>query len=162
MTGKATSNAQVQSVVEEATDHHSRQLEMCKRLEELADRLPKDFNMQECLSLSWQVYPIVKTAHEFEEQKLFPLLSKSKEHGESLDQSLERLKYEHWEDEAYAEDLCLHLRELVKKPDKANIDKIAYMLRGFFEGIRRHIAFETEHLLPLLMVKNAPYSSSTA
>lgn len=162
MAGKSTTNTQVQSIIEEATGHHSRQLELCKRLEELANRLPNDFNTQECLSLSWQVYPIVKTAHEFEEQKLFPLLTQSLEHGENLGQSLERLKYEHWEDEAYAEDLCLHLRELVKKPNNANIDKIAYMLRGFFEGMRRHIAFETEHLLPILTVKNAPYSSSTA
>jgi hypothetical protein len=24
------------------------------------------------------------------------------------------------------------------------------MLRGFFEGLRRHIAFEREHIVPLL------------
>ena len=37
-----------------------------------------------------------------------------------------------------------------------NIDKLSYMLRGFFEGLRRHIAFEKEHLVPLLMQKGTP------
>ena len=31
-----------------------------------------------------------------------------------------------------------------------NFEALSYMLRGFFEGLRRHIAFEVEHLMPIL------------
>jgi len=63
---------------------------------------------------------------------------------------LERLRYEHWEDESFAEEICDELKLLVNNPNKAVIDKLSYMLRGFFEGMRRHIAFEVEYLLPEL------------
>jgi hypothetical protein len=29
------------------------------------------------------------------------------------------------------------------------------MLRGFFEGLRRHIAFEREHIVPILCKQQA-------
>lgn len=31
-----------------------------------------------------------------------------------------------------------------------NAEAIGFMLRGFFEGLRRHIAFEREHVLPMI------------
>lgn len=130
--------------------HHKSQLELCKRLERLADRLPDQFDKQECLSLSWQLYPTVKAAHRFEEEYLFPLLLGEEETQSGIERSLERLKFEHWEDESSAEDISIFLRQLVQDPKGVNIGKISYMLRGFFEGLRRHIAFETEHLMPML------------
>ena len=135
--------------------HHKRQLELCERLEQLADSLPANINSQECLSLSWQIYPVVREAHRFEEETLFPLLLEFDSKDIKLADSLERLKFEHWEDESFAEDISLSLRQVISEPGKANIEKIAYMLRGFFEGMRRHIAFEAEHLMPIL---SAPQS----
>ena len=140
----------VQPLLEEALSHNAAQLELCMRLEMLADHLPENFNRQECLSISWQLYPTLRSAHKFEEGKLFPFLLLPCQTDSSIVQSIERLRHEHWEDESSAEDLGLNLREMVKNPVAANIDKISYMLRGFFEGLRRHIAFETEHLLPML------------
>ena len=68
----------------------------------------------------------------------------------NLNRSLERLKYEHWEDESFAEEVSDGLIRFVSDPDHPSPDTLAYMLRGFFEGLRRHIAFESEHILPLL------------
>lgn len=135
---------------EEILSHHKTQLELCNRLEHLADNLPDGFDKQECLSLSWQLFPTVKQAHQFEEKHLFPLLLSGEVSGENIEKSLERLKFEHWEDESSAEDIGMFLKQLVQRPTEANVDKLSYMLRGFFEGLRRHIAFETEHLLPKL------------
>ena len=85
-----------------------------------------------------------------EEEVFFPLLEQYNAYQPTLGKSIERLKFEHWEDESFAEDLSLQLRELVSNPEEVDIGKISYMLRGFFDGIRRHIAFEAEHLLPMI------------
>ncbi len=137
------------AILGELLEHHQRQLKLCERLEGLADSLPHEVDKQECLSISWQIYPVVKAAHEFEEKTLFPLLAKQEEDQIEIAQSLERLKFEHWEDESSAEDISLSLRQMVSAPEDTNVEKMSYMLRGFFEGMRRHIAFETEHLLPI-------------
>lgn len=140
-------NNRIDMVIGEINHHHQKQLELCMRLERIADSLPDNIDRQECLSISWQIYPIVKEAHRFEEETLFPLLSMAKSKNSMLSNSLERLKFEHWEDESSAEDISLSLRQMIAEPVNANIEKISYMLRGFFEGLRRHIAFETDHLL---------------
>jgi len=130
--------------------HHQIQLDLCKRLEKLADDLPEKIDSQECIYISWQLYPVVRSAHHFEETHFFPLLEKHQNDKQTLENSIERLKFEHWEDESFAEDLSLQLRELVSDPKQVNVEKVSYMLRGFFEGLRRHIAFETEYLLPMI------------
>ena len=130
--------------------HHSTQLELCDRLEKLADGLPENYDAQECLAISWRIFPIIKAAHQFEEQVLFPKLSPPQNECSEITRSVERLQFEHWEDESFAEELSTALRQLVSHPGSANIEKLSYMLRGFFEGLRRHIAFEAEHILPIL------------
>ncbi|MEM9330895.1 MAG: hemerythrin domain-containing protein [Pseudomonadota bacterium] len=137
-------------VIDQLLQHHQKQLDLCKRLEQLADTLPDNFDKQECLSISWQIYPIVREAHKYEEEVLFPILSGRQSSKSGVDKSIERLKFEHWEDESSAEDISLSLRQMVSEPASANVEKISYMLRGFFEGLRRHIAFETDHLLPMM------------
>ena len=137
----------------ELQKHHSTQLDLCNRLEKLADGLPESYNAQECLSISWGLFPIIKAAHQFEEQVLFPRLKSSQIENAEIARSVERLQFEHWEDESFAEELSTALRQLVSHPASANIEKLSYMLRGFFEGLRRHIAFETEHILPVLQGK---------
>jgi hemerythrin-like domain-containing protein len=94
--------------------------------------------------------PTVKTAHQFEEKQVFPLLHHPDVHTSSLRQSLERLQFEHWEDESFAEEVSEGLMMMITETDRHNHDTLSYMLRGFFEGLRRHIAFEIDHILPML------------
>jgi hemerythrin-like domain-containing protein len=77
---------------------------------------------------------------------LFPQLQSSPDATEALAPTLERLKFEHCEDECFAEELTDALLKL-GSGERVNMEAVGYMLRGFFEGIRRHIAFEREHLL---------------
>lgn len=132
---------------------HQAQLELCTRLEELADHLPDRFKPSECLHIAQLLSPTVHASHELEEKSLFPMLLKTSSPDDEIAQSIERLRFEHWEDESTADDLSQYLRELAEHPDDANIDKLSYMLRGLFEGLRRHIAFEREHLLPRIKAK---------
>ena len=134
-------------VLEQMSTLHKAQLSLCNRLEDLADNLPDRFNSQTALIIARQIGPTIKQAHQFEEKTLFTLLPADEERTK---QSLERLKFEHWEDEASAEDLADALISYARdaKPELAG--KLAYMLRGFFDNLRRHIAFESEHILPLI------------
>jgi hemerythrin-like domain-containing protein len=131
-------------------EHHAILLHLCNRLETIADTLPNIPNVQECLVLCRDIFPIVKKAHDFEEKVLFPIIQDAKTDNVTIDLNLERLCYEHWEDESFAEEISEVFRSYIDQPQLTDADKLSYMLRGFFEGIRRHIAFETEYLLPLL------------
>lgn len=130
--------------------HHNIQLQLCEELEEIADTLPSVSNTQKILIICRDILPIVKKAHQFEEKTLFPVLAPTKAEDNVLSRNLERLRYEHWEDESFAEEICDELKLFVINPSKVVVDKLSYMLRGFFEGMRRHIAFEVEYLLPKL------------
>jgi hemerythrin-like domain-containing protein len=67
-----------------------------------------------------------------------------------LKATVERLRYEHWEDESFADEVADALIRFVTDRASSNAETLAYMLRGFFEGLRRHIAFEREHIVPIL------------
>ena len=130
--------------------HHDEQLALCQRLEEIADELPEVGDTQLCLSLAKNILPMIRDAHTYEEKTLFPLLISFDANNDKLASSLERLRYEHWEDESFADEVADGLIRFVTDRASSNAETLAYMLRGFFEGLRRHIAFEREHIVPLL------------
>lgn len=138
------------SALAQMNDHLQAQGHLCSILESLADRLPDKLDSQECLHVARTIYPIVRRAHEFEEQKLFPLLEERFASDASLKEAIHRLRFEHWEDESFAEEIADSLLNFVRDRAKANTEALGYMLRGFFEGLRRHLAFEREHICPIL------------
>jgi hemerythrin-like domain-containing protein len=107
------------------------------------------------LSIAETAVPLVLRAHAFEEQVVFPYLDRDPELPDSAKRSFERLKFEHIGDEDYANDLCISLREFVTHRDRVNPETLSWMLRGFFEGLRRHVAFEEALLLPLIEAKQS-------
>lgn len=125
---------------------HTEQLALCRELEEIADSLPASINRQKCIYAAKALGPLIKGIHHYEETVLFPQLQSNPDATEALGPTLERLKFEHCEDECFAEELTDALLKL-GSGDRVNMEAVGYMLRGFFEGIRRHIAFEREHLL---------------
>ncbi len=125
---------------------HAEQLALCRELEEIADSLPASINRQKCIYAAKALGPLIKGIHHYEETVLFPQLQANPDATEALGPTLERLKFEHCEDECFAEELTDALLKL-GSGDWVNMEAVGYMLRGFFEGIRRHIAFEREHLL---------------
>lgn len=143
-------------VADEMDRHLRLQLNLCCMLEKLADELPDDVNRQECLHVARSIYPIVKNAHAFEEDLLFPRLASQCRADSNMSSALERLRFEHWEDESFGCELGEELLAFAQDPASANIDALSYMLRGFFEGLRRHIAYEREQLLPILLKNSSP------
>lgn len=125
---------------------HTEQLALCRELEEIADSLPANINRQKCIYAAKALGPLIKGIHHYEETVLFPQLQSNPDATDALGPTLERLKFEHCEDECFAEELTDALLKL-GSGDRVNMEAVGYMLRGFFEGIRRHIAFEREHLL---------------
>lgn len=142
------------SIDQTLLEHHDILLKLCNKLEAIADSLPRIPDVQESLMICRDIFPIVKKAHTFEEKVLFPILHENTAEQHALDQNLERLCYEHWEDESFAEEISDVFRNYLQEPKQSEAEKLAYMLRGFFEGIRRHIAFETEYLLPMIAKPN--------
>jgi hemerythrin-like domain-containing protein len=127
----------------------------CDQLEALADLLPDSVDQQDCLLIAQNVMPLVLRAHAFEEQVVFPYLDQDPNLPDGARQSFERLKFEHIGDEDYANDLCLALRDFVTDKQKSNPETLSWMLRGFFEGLRRHVAFEQALILPLIEGRQA-------
>lgn len=65
--------------------------------------------------------------------------------------SLDRLLAEHVEDECFAGELTEALLLLGRNGSADNPEALGFMLRGFFEARRRHVAFEREHVLPQIV-----------
>jgi len=144
------SDASTERIARRLCDHMNLNYNLCCQLEHIADSLPGSVDRQECLHVAKSIIPVVKLAHEFEETVLFPLLRENFDTETDLEHTLDRLQGEHWEDESYASEVYNGLIEFVSELADSNVESLGYMLRGFFEGMRRHLAFEREHVLPLL------------
>lgn len=125
---------------------HGEQLALCSELEEIADSLPSSVNRQKCIYAAKALCPLMRSSHQYEEQVLFPHLAQQNANSGPMLATLSRLRFEHFEDEGYAEELTEALFRL-GPGEPTNVEALGYMLRGFFEGVRRHIAFEKAHLL---------------
>ncbi len=128
---------------------HRDQLLLCDRLEEIADSLPDGINRQKCIYAARALGPMIRGVHRFEEDVVFPMIAGRPGVDEKIETTLNRLRFEHCEDECFAEELTDALHALGSGRADVNIEAIGYMLRGFFEAMRRHIAFEREMLLPM-------------
>lgn len=128
-------------------------LALCEDLEQIADSLPASVNRQKCLDAAKLLCPLIRRAHRDEETMLFPRLARLQPGINPLSAALDRLKYEHLEDECYAEELTETLLRL-GEDEPVNTEAVGYMLRGFFEGLRRHIAFEQAHIMQAPQIFN--------
>lgn len=122
----------------------------CQNLESVADSLPVLLNVDEVLALSLSLVTALKDIHSFEEDDIFPKLISHAARWHAIIETVERLKSEHLEDEDYALNVCTALQEYLTKQDHRSSENLGWMLRGLFETIRRHVAFEREHILPLV------------
>lgn len=126
---------------------HEAQLTLCAALEDIADSLPANVDRQECIDAALSLVPLVNGVHRYEEDALFPRLEGLRAGDRQLAEAIARLKFEHVEDECFAEELTDTLTRLGSGDGSVNAETAGYMLRGFFESIRRHIAFERQFVL---------------
>ena len=127
---------------------HVLQLEVCEALEHIADDLPGRVD----LKLVCAVINVLQhglTGHfRFEEEVLFPRLRERAGADVSLAAALDQLQSEHARDGDLCHELAEELKVLSVRGEPRNADMLAYMLRGFFEGQRRHIEWENSIVLP--------------
>lgn len=129
---------------------HDSQFLLCDELEAIADSLPSNADRQRCLHLARAICPIVASSHDVEEKLLFQALEPLANRVADLPATLERLRFEHHCDLCLAEELHDALLAFGRGEDLMTSDAVGFMLRAFFESVRRHVAFEQEILVPLL------------
>lgn len=129
----------------------SEQLALCDALEQMADALPAGLDRFHCLRLARTIPAMVDRAHKLEELLLFPLLQDRAALSSSFCALFDRLRYEHLEDDAYADELYDALSARGWGRPKPSAETLGYMLRTFFSATRRHILFDRDVLIPLLV-----------
>ncbi|AWC21497.1 hypothetical protein CO731_00948 [Aminobacter sp. MSH1] len=129
---------------------HAEMLALCDRLEEIADSLPNEIDRRSCVLAARALGPAMVKVHRFEEQRLHSQFAARLAHSGEARETVERLKNEHFEDEGYAAELRDALRATARGGRAENPETLGFMLRGFFGALRRHIAFERDHVLPVL------------
>ena len=129
--------------------HEEKQL-LCDDLEQIADSLPHGVDRRLCLIVAAQIVPLLKHSHLYEESRVFPAFAAASTPPSAGAVSVRRLKAEHVEDECAAQDLADVLFPIGHGSPIDNPEALGFMLRAFFEAMRRHIAFEREHVIPVL------------
>ena len=129
---------------------HGDKLRLCDELELVADGLPSQVDRRLCLMIADRMVPLVRGIHAYEEEHVFPAFQAASTPPGAGDASIRRLKAEHVEDECAAQDLADVLFAIGHGAPIDNPEALGFMLRAFFEAMRRHIAFEREHVLPAL------------
>jgi len=125
---------------------HTEKLKLCDALEAIADHLPFFVDRLQCLAVASSLVPLLRECHRFEEEIVFPAFAEAR----GADQVIARLKSEHFEDAGAAEDLSEALLTHGHGQPIDNPEALGYMLRALFESMRRHIAFERDHILPAI------------
>jgi hemerythrin-like domain-containing protein len=123
---------------------HAQKLKLCDELEAIADDLPSRVDRLQCLTVASSLVPLLRECHRFEEEIVFPVFARAQD-GEKI---VARLTSEHLEDDCAAEDLSEVLLAHGHGRPIENPEAFGYMLRALFESMRRHIAFERDHVLP--------------
>jgi hemerythrin-like domain-containing protein len=118
-------------------------LELCDRLEAIADWLPR-IDTGLCLELADTIEPMVQDVHDLEETVLFPILARSGRR--ELGQIVTRLRQEHLADFGTAGEVSDALRALANGRPTLPTEATGYLLRSFFDGMRRHVNGELELL----------------
>lgn len=127
-----------------------RQLGLCADLEYLADSIPYHLNRARCVELGQAIVGIMLEAQALEEQILLSAVKGPISWHADLGGSIDRLRVEHIADLCFSEEIGEALLMLGQGGQRVDAEVLGYMLRGFFEGLRRHLAFEREILFPLI------------
>ena len=132
---------------------HLRQKWLCDVLETIADGLPDRLEA----ALARTAVDILENEaplhHKQEEACLFPLLIQRAQPEDNVEAVIRQLTREHLADDTYSSDLIHLLEEMAEGNRPTNAEMAGYMIRGFFESYRRHIAFEDLVILPLARLR---------
>lgn len=129
---------------------HGELLAVCDTIEAIADSLPDNIDRLTCRTIAASLAGILDRTQRTEEQTLFPVLLKLWPDLPGLVGTIDRLKSEHNTDLCFAEEIEEVLMSYADGKPTLSPEATGYMFRGFFECVRRHVAFEHDLLAPLL------------
>lgn len=129
-------------------EEHALQRELCDLLEALADGLPHNFDKALALIAVSILEGSVPRHMRLEEEALFPRLRLRVGEDDPLNAALACLQEEHDRDGAASVELIDALRTAATDGFASNPNMLGYMLRGYFDSQRRHIAWEDRVVLP--------------
>ncbi len=130
-----------------ARDHEA-QLNLCDLLEEIADSLPSHIDQNKCVCAAMALTHRVRVHHHMEEAILFPRIIAQAPDNYVLHSIFNRLEDEHRTDEGHCDEAIELLTQISSGTTPSNVEAAGYLLRGLFEGLRRHIAFENDYVVP--------------
>jgi len=130
-------------------EEHALQRELCDLLEALADGLPHSFDKAMALIAVSILEGSVPRHMRLEEEALFPMLRERVADDDPLRAALACLEEEHERDSAILDELSDALKTAAEAGAVINPDMLGYMLRGYFDSQRRHIAWEDRVVLPV-------------
>ena len=113
-----------------------RQAKLCEDLEAVADGLPIRVDPGHCLRVAMQILPVLQESQRAEEMRLFPGLLARSPNAMAI---VSHLRTEHAEDQGFGEEVRAELIDLSRGHSSLPPEALVYMLRGFFEGMRRHM-----------------------
>ncbi|MEZ5776158.1 MAG: hemerythrin domain-containing protein [Hyphomicrobiaceae bacterium] len=128
---------------------HILQLEVLDLIERIADTLPEVVDLRTIE----RAVPLLRRAWEhhmsFEDEALFPLLRERGRHLAHVSPLLDQLEHEHDADAPHCHEIADVFEEILAAGRQTSPEVLGYMLRGFFDSQRRHIAWENAMVLPL-------------
>ncbi len=140
---------------------HRSERNLCDMLERIADNLPEPLDADLARTGIFTLRRCLKRHVTLEEEYLYPVLTKRLCPGDLGENMLDHIRREHAADESLAHDTADQLELALERGRVENPEMLGYMLRGFFECRRRHIAWEDAIVLPLARLRLSAKDFST-
>lgn len=131
------------SILEMDTTRH---LLLCDELEALADRLCANFDLLLAEDVIARIGRSLERHIDFQERLLFPALRLRAGDDDRLNHILNHIEYEHAADQGIVVEMAEALSNAIHVPYFRQMDALGYLFRCYFEGARRHSAWERRSL----------------
>jgi hypothetical protein len=124
-------------------------IDACGQLEQIANSLPNHVDIDQCAKLFEQLPDLLGLCDDINQRVIFPLLLRHQSHSYFTHSTAERLVDERLMNQVYALEVSELLAQLAKAESIQNVEASGYLLRSFFETVRRSCAFDLEYIIPM-------------
>ncbi|MEJ2118025.1 MAG: hemerythrin domain-containing protein [Alphaproteobacteria bacterium] len=128
-------------------------LKLCTALETIADALPRNIDLYQVNVATLFLRNSFADLLSVQEALLFPPLRQRTIAGDDCEAILSQIEREHEADRELAIEVADALLEINNRGYVANPEMLGYLLRCFFEGQRRHAAWERLTVYPLCRLR---------
>lgn len=145
----ASGNTPQYDVLQWVQHEHDVQHKLCRVLEAIADTLPAPINPLGADAVLVTLRCGLSRYMVIQQRVLFPPLRRRATPEDNIEELIQRISLDNAADRELALDTADQIEAALASGRHPNPDMLSYMLRGVFEGRRRHIAWEAAVLLPL-------------